>query len=48
MNGKEKPVDFVGYMSALSGCADTMRALSMDHCGKVKDFSCLQDLHNLE
>ena len=35
-------------ISALSGCADTLRSLSIDHCGRVKDFSCLHDLHNLE
>ena len=35
-------------ISALSGCAETLRVLNIDHCGKVKDFSCLQELHNLE
>lgn len=35
-------------ISALSGCADTLRALSIDACGRVRDFSCLHDLHNLE
>lgn len=35
-------------ISALSGCADTLRSLNIDHCGKVKDFSCLHDLVNLE
>lgn len=35
-------------ISALSGCANTLRCLNIDHCGKVKDFSCLQELHNLE
>ena len=35
-------------ISALSGCADTLRILNIDHCGRVKDFSCLQELVNLE
>lgn len=35
-------------ISALSGCAETLRSLNIDHCGRVKDFSCLQELHNLE
>lgn len=35
-------------ISALSGCADTLRCLTIDHCGRVKDFSCLHDLVNLE
>ena len=35
-------------ISALSGCAGTLRCLSIDGCGKVRDFSCLHDLHNLE
>lgn len=35
-------------ISSLSGCADTLRQLSIDACGKIRDFSCLQDLQNLE
>lgn len=35
-------------ISALSGCAGTLRSLNIDHCGKVKDLSCLHNLHELE
>ena len=35
-------------ISALSHCAETLRALSIEACGKIRDFSCLYDLHNLE
>ena len=35
-------------ISALSDCAQTLRSLSIEACGKIKDFSCLYDLVNLE
>lgn len=35
-------------ISDLSGCAGTLRALAIGACGKVRDFSCLHDLVNLE
>lgn len=35
-------------ISALSGCAGTLRYLSIEGCSKVRDFSCLHELHNLE
>lgn len=35
-------------ISALSGCAGTLRALAIGACGKVRDLSCLHDLVNLE
>lgn len=35
-------------ISALADCSKTLRALSIDACGKIKDFSCLYDLVNLE
>lgn len=35
-------------ISALSQCASTLRTLSIDACGKIRDFSCLYELHNLE
>ena len=35
-------------ISALEDCAKTLRALSIDACGKIRDFSCLYKLENLE
>ena len=35
-------------ISALSDCAQTLRSLSIEACGKIRDFSCLYDLVNLE
>ena len=35
-------------ISALSGCAGTLRMLSIDACGKIRDFSCLKQLTSLE
>lgn len=35
-------------ISALADCAKTLRALSIDACGKIQDFSCLHKLKNLE
>lgn len=35
-------------ISDLAGCASTLRMLSIDACGKIRDFSCLQELVNLE
>ena len=35
-------------ISALSRCAATLRHLSIEACGKIRDFSFLRDLHNLE
>ena len=35
-------------ISALSGCAYTLRSLSIEGCNKITDFSCLHRLHNLE
>lgn len=35
-------------ISALTDCSKTLRALSIDNCGKIKDLSCLYDLVNLE
>lgn len=35
-------------ISALSECAGTLRCLSIDACGKIRDFSCLSSLNNLE
>lgn len=35
-------------ISALSGCANTLRSLAIDACGKIRDFSCLHALTNLE
>lgn len=35
-------------ISALSQTAGTLRSLSIDACGKIRDLSCLYDLVNLE
>lgn len=35
-------------ISALADCSKTLRALCIDACGKIKDFSCLHHLTNLE
>lgn len=35
-------------ISELRHCAGTLRSLSIDTCPKVRDFSCLQELENLE
>ena len=35
-------------ISALSRCGGTLRRLSIEACGKIRDFSCLRYLHNLE
>lgn len=35
-------------ISELNHCSDTLRALSIEACGKISDFSCLYDLRNLE
>lgn len=35
-------------ISALSALRDTLTVLSIESCGKVRDFSVLYDLHNLE
>ncbi len=35
-------------ISALSGCARTLRSLRIEGCSKIRDFSCLHNLENLE
>lgn len=35
-------------ISALAHCGPTLRALSIEACGKISDFSCLYHLTNLE
>ena len=35
-------------ISALAECAQTLRMLAIDTCGKIKDFTCLKELKNLE
>lgn len=35
-------------ISALNNCAHTLRGLFIEACGKIKDFSCLYNLVNLE
>ena len=35
-------------ISALSRCAGSLRHMSIEACGKIRDFSCLRYLHNLE